>query len=139
MTGLNVLDASRSLLDALNRGDRDDCQSLPSNEVVQSGQLDESNLEGPDATVKDVWSYMNTFPDLHIEVTDTLSSGNCVALSLTATGTYEPYTYGPAANRISWKGCVLVTARDGRLTHVDTYADWLTILDQLEGLPYSIN
>lgn len=106
-----------------------------SSEAVQSGQLDESDLEGPDDIAKDVWSYRNTFPDLYIEVTDAFSSENRAALSLTATGTYEPYTYGPAAKRISWKGCMLVSARDGRLTHVDIYADWLTILDQLEDLP----
>src|SRR5579864_9086682 len=98
------LDVARQLLDALNRGDRDGIRALLAADVTQTQPLEDVADAGPEAVVASIWSYRSSFPDLRVEVTDGFSSGDRAAVQFTAAGTYEPYTYGPNAQRVTWRG-----------------------------------
>ena len=133
----DALSIARELLDAINRGDRDGVQALLAENVTQKEPLEDEAIIGPEAVVASAWSYRNSFPDLRVEVTDGFASGDRAALQFTATGTYEPYTYGAAAKRITWQGCMIVRAHAGQVDRLDFYVDWLGPVQQLGGLPFA--
>ena len=122
---------ARRLLDALNRGDRSGVQTLLAETVTESAPLEPQAITGPEAVVANLWSYRNSFPDLHVDVTDGFVSGDRAAVQFTATGTYEPYTYGSHAKHVTWRGCMIVEALAGQLVQVDTYVDWLEPVQEL--------
>jgi steroid delta-isomerase-like uncharacterized protein len=127
----DTLTLARSLLDALNRGDRAGVQALLAEDVTEREPLEEEAITGPEAVVASIWSFHNSFPDLRIEVTDGFTSGDRAAVQFTAVGTYEPYTYGSHAKQITWRGCMIVGSQAGQIVQLDTYVDWLEPVQQL--------
>jgi steroid delta-isomerase-like uncharacterized protein len=127
----DALTLARTLLDALNRGDRAGVQALLAETVTEREPLEQEVIAGPEAVVASIWSYRNSFPDLRVEVTDGFASGDRAAVQFTAVGTYEPYTYGSHAKQVTWRGCMIVRADAGQLVQLDTYVDWLEPVQQL--------
>jgi len=135
MSSKSPIDIARALLDALNHGNRSGVHELLAPNVTQHGPPGESPLSGPDAVTESLWAYRNTFPDLRVEITDAFAAGDRGALEVSATGTYEPYTYGAAAKRVAWQGCLIVRSGGGLLVNIDIYADLLSVLSQLDSSP----
>jgi ketosteroid isomerase-like protein len=128
-----ALALARAFLTALNGGDREGLEALLAENVTQTQPLDDEALRGPRAVVADIWSYRNSFPVLQIEVVDGFAAGQRAALQYAATGTYEPYTYGSRAPRVTWLGAMIVTAQAEELIELDLYVDWLVPIEQLGG------
>ena len=127
----DALTLARAFLDGLNRGDRAGVQKLLAENVTETQPLEREAISGPEAVVASIWSYRNSFPDLHVEVTDGFASGDRAAVQFTSVGTYEPYTYGANAKQITWRGCAIVRAHAGQIVQLDTYMDWLETAQQL--------
>jgi hypothetical protein len=121
----------RMLLDAFSRGDRAGVGALLAENVTVRQPLEHEVITGPEAVVASRWSYRNSYPDLHFEVTDGFTSGDRAAVEFTSTGTYEPYTYGARAKQVTWRGCMIVSAYAGQLGQIDLYVDWLEPVQQL--------
>lgn len=129
----DALAVAQAFVAALNREDQAGMTALLAANVTTSQPLEDGVISGPEAVVADTWSYRNTFPDLQMTVTDGFAAGDRAAVQFTAAGTYEPYTYGPRAKRVTWRGCLIVTAQAGKIAVIDFYTDWLGPLQQLEG------
>ena len=129
----DALAVAQAFLAALNRGDRAVAQALLAANVTSSQPLEDGVISGAEAVVADIWSYRNTFPDLQTTVTDGFAAGDRAAVRFTAAGTYEPYTYGSRAKRVTWRGCLIATAPAGKITEIDLFTDWLRPLEQLVG------
>lgn len=125
------LTIARAFIDALSRGDRAAAKALLAENVTSSEPLEDETISGPEAVVADIWAYRNTFPDLLMEVTDGFAGGDRAALQLKGTGTYEPYSYGTRAKRITWRAALIIKAQAGKLVEIDFYTDWLGPVEQL--------
>jgi len=132
----DALALARAFIDAGNRGDRAGAKALLAENVMQTLPLENEVRTGPEAAVENLWEYRNTFPDLRMDVTDGFGTGDRAAVQFTATGTYEPYTYGPNAKQITWRGCTIVRAQAGKITEIDVYVDWLGPIEQLGAIVY---
>lgn len=128
----DALSVARALIEAVNRGDRDAFKALLSEDILQEEAAEDVVYNGPDEVTQNVWSYRNTFPDLHGEITDAFGSADHAALELALTGTYEPYTYGSKTKPVTWRACLIATVREGRVARFIFYIDTLTLLSQLE-------
>ncbi|MEV4317524.1 ester cyclase [Actinocrispum sp. NPDC049592] len=80
------------------------------------------------------WTQMlESFPDIHIEVTDTITEGDRTAarISLQATNT-GPYRRTQGTNtHATWTGILWLTTKGGKITHFAAMTDRLSILQQL--------
>ncbi len=135
--GADALTLARQLLDALNRGDRDGMKALLAEDVVQTEPLTDAVIRGPTAVIDDIWSMRNSFPDLHNEIADGFACGNRAVVEFTAAGTYEPYTYGAGAKKVTWRGCLIIRVTDRLIDRVDVYLDWLLPVEQLGELAFA--
>jgi len=70
------LTLARTLLDALNQGDRAGVQALLAENVTERQPLEQEVVTGPEAVVASIWSFRNSFPDLRVDVTDGFASGD---------------------------------------------------------------
>lgn len=77
------------------------------------------------------------FPDFKLEITQTLSQGNQVAVQWTATGTQKGEFMGipPTGRRVEINGISLERVADGRVLEEVVYFDQLTLLQQLGVAP----
>jgi steroid delta-isomerase-like uncharacterized protein len=132
----DALTLARTFLDALNRGDRAGVRALLADNVTERQPLEEA-ITGPEAVVANIWSFRNSFPDLHVDVTDGFACDDRAAVEFTSVGTYEPYTYGAHAKRVTWRGCLIVRVQAGQLVQVDLYVDWLEPVQQLGELAFA--
>ena len=125
----------RELLDHFNADDRSGFMDLLAPHAVQVEPAAELEFRGPGDIAANFWSYRNTFPDLHLTVTNLFACGHRAVAELTLRGTYEPYTYGRSARAISWYGCLVMEVEGDKVARIALYADRLTMLDQLDALP----
>lgn len=133
--GRRTEDIVRALLDRANAADRSGFMGLLAPDAVQVEPTAGVEFRGPSDIAANIWSYWNTFPDLHLTVTNLFACGNHAVAELTLRGTYEPYTYGHNAKTISWYGGLVVEVEGDRVTGMAVYADRLYMLDQLGALP----
>lgn len=125
----------RALLDHFNADDRSGFMSLLAAEAVQVEPAANVEFRGPSDIAANLWSYRNTFPDLHVTATNLFACGDQAVAEVTLHGTYEPYTYGGEAKTITWYGCLVVEAQSDKVSRMVVYADGLSMLDQLGALP----
>ena len=133
----DALTLVRTFLEAFNRGDRAAALALLAEDVTVSEPLEPEGITGPEAVIANLWSYRNTFPDLHTDETDAFAAGDRAVVQFTSTGTYEPFTFGANAKRITWRGCIIARAYDGLIVRIDSYLDWLGPVQQLEGQAFA--
>lgn len=133
-TADDAIGLARQLLEAFNGGNRDQFGSLLTDDVVQV-EPGGATFNGPKEVTANMWSYRNTFPDLQATVTDAFGSGDKAALEVTFAGTYEPYTYGKEAKRVTSDACMVAVAGGERISRFTIYIDRLAMLDQLEDMP----
>jgi predicted ester cyclase len=75
----------------------------------------------------------NAFPDLRIEVEQTLASGDFVVARVRLTGTHKGNFAGvaPTNKSVSWRGCSVVELRNGKAIRSRVYADNASLLQQI--------
>jgi predicted ester cyclase len=79
--------------------------------------------------------FLGAFPDIHIEVQDTICEGDRVAVIWTATMTHLGNTFGFAASmrKESLDGCSVLIARDGQIQEGWNYMEMQGLLQRLKG------
>jgi steroid delta-isomerase-like uncharacterized protein len=88
---------------------------------------------GIDAFVQGWQQMLDSFPDIHVTITDTIAEDDRVAarISLHATNTGF-YRRAEATNRTaSWTGVIWVRLRDGKIAHFAGLTDRFAVLQQL--------
>lgn len=125
----------RTLLDHINADDRSGFMGLIAPDAVQVEPAADAEFRGPENIAANIWSYRNTFPDLHLAATNLFACGTHAVAELILRGTYEPFTYGDGARMISWYGCLVMDIEHEKISRIALYADRLNMLDQLGALP----
>ena len=89
-----------------------------------------------------IQNFVNAFPDLHFDVTLTVTQGDHVVAHWTATGTHDAPLMSPSGNaippthrRATTLGSSTFEIKNGKLIHGWTFWDMATLLTQLGLMP----
>ncbi len=108
---------------------------------------DRSERRAPNGTARGAQGIGNyvtevhtAFPDFKLEITQTLSQGNQVAVQWTATGTQKGEFMGipPTGTRVEVNGISLERIENGRVLEELVYFDQLMLLQQLGVAPAGV-
>jgi steroid delta-isomerase-like uncharacterized protein len=101
------------------------------------GHLPAGDLVGPEPFLERVYRpFLAAFPDLHIDVEETLGDEDDIAVRWLATGTHtgEPFLGFPASNRsIRLRGITWIRYRDGQMVEGWDCWDSASLIAQLRG------
>jgi steroid delta-isomerase-like uncharacterized protein len=121
------------MLAALNARDLDRyAQSIDSSYVGES-ELAPTPAHGPSGARQMLNMLLTAFPDLRIEVEQTLASGDYVVVRARLIGTHKGTYAGvaPTNKSVMWRGCNVVEIRNGKAIKSRVYADNASLLQQL--------
>ena len=91
------------------------------------------DVRGREAYKELISTFRSGFPDLRVEVVDTVAEGDEVAIRFRSTGTHEGELMGiePTGKTTEGSGLVIARFEDGRGVEVWEYGDQLGMLQQL--------
>jgi len=95
---------------------------------------------GGEAVARYVAEIRSAYPDLRLEVTDTVSEGDRLVVHWSITGTHGGTFRGlaPTGKRINIEGVTLARVKDGKLTEDRVYFDRMTMFEQLGVVPEAL-
>ena len=129
------VDVVRDAVEAWNAHDRERYVSAYKPDVELHG-FPEGVVDA--ATLGDFFAgFWEAIPDARIDVGDAFADGDQVAVRLTISGTHEGELMGvPASHRpISFDAMTIIRVEDGRLAERWNVADFLSMLQQIGGVP----
>ena len=129
------VDVVRDAVEAWNAHDRERYVSAYKPDVALHG-FPEGVVDA--ATLGDFFAgFWEAIPDARIDVGDAFADGDQVAVRLTISGTHEGELMGvPASHRpISFDAMTIIRVEDGRLAERWNVADFLSMLQQIGGVP----
>jgi predicted ester cyclase len=116
--------------DGFNKGRLDSLSDVVADDLIEHQLGAESGLTGLQALIRGL---REPFPDLHLEIQDTVTSGDMVWARIRARGTNTGNLWGRPASGASMEITVIDIARvvDGKLVEHWGVADRLGMLQQL--------
>ena len=132
---------ARSIYDAYNRRDFDYPMSLCAGDLVWTNVPTGETLHGPEGFRQDLENWATAFPDSKVEISNVISSGDCVCVEFVGRGTHNGLLSGPAGQipptgrHIEVRFCDVLCFRDGKIASGHTYFDMVTIMSQLGLMP----
>ncbi len=80
--------------------------------------------------------FRTAFPDLSVEVVDTIAEGDMVAARCLVRGRHQADTLGFAATQqpVEFEGLTLVRVRDGKIVEAWNHFDFMRMFEQLGAL-----
>jgi steroid delta-isomerase-like uncharacterized protein len=130
------LQASKQAIAAINAHDIDTyLKHIDESYVGESETV--GVVHGRDGARQMMTTMFQAFPDLQIEVEQIMASGDHVVTRALLTGTHKGNFAGiaPTNKKVSWHGCNVVELRKGKMIRSRVYADNVSLLRQLGGLP----
>ena len=119
-----------------NKGREDAIDELSTPDVIAHGLTnpDGSEVKGQLAFKEFYRSFRSAFPNIHIEVEDTLTEGDktLARCLVTATHTGEGIGKTPTGKPVKFTGMCLVRAKDGKIAEAWNNFDFNTMFEQLE-------
>jgi steroid delta-isomerase-like uncharacterized protein len=110
-------------------------------DVIAHGLVDENGNEirGPSGFKKFFEQFTKAFPDIHVEVADTISEGDRIAARCIVTGTHRGDTLGvPGSNRpVQFTGVAILRIKDGKIVEAWNNFDFQTLSRQIGALVQS--
>ena len=114
---------------------------LLAGDVIAHGLVDENGNEirGPSAFKKFFAQFTKAFPDIHVEVADTISEGDKIAARCIVTDTHRGDTLGvPGSNRpVRFTGVAILRVKDGKIVEAWNNFDFQTLSRQIGTLVQS--
>ena len=114
---------------------------LLTHDVVAHGLVDEkgNDFRGPSEFKKFFLQFTKAFPDMQVEVADTISEGDKIAARCIVTGTHRGDTLGvPASNKpIRFTGVAILRIKDGKIAEAWNNFDFQTLSRQIGALVQS--
>ena len=114
---------------------------LLADDVIVHGLVDENGNEisGPSGFKKLFMQFTKAFPDIHVEVADTISEGDKIAARCIVTGTHRGDTLGvPGSNKpIRFTGVAILRIKDGKIVEAWNNFDFQTLSRQIGALVQS--
>lgn len=123
---------------AFNNHDADALAEIMAEKYIQHNGRAGQGLAGTQATVK---SYFATFPDMHMQLEDTVISGDKVVARITLTATHShPVQLGPGApvfqptgKKLTWGDIDIWRVADGKFVEHWDQADLAGLARQMRG------
>jgi predicted ester cyclase len=90
-------------------------------------------IHGVEGARKMLTMLLQAFPDLKYEIEELIPSGDRVVVRSLLSGTHRGTFAGiaPTSKQVTWRSCVVVEFRNGKAVRSRTYADNLSLLQQL--------
>src|SRR5690349_3963560 len=108
---------------------------LLTDDVIAHGLVDEKGNEvrGRSAFKKFFLQFTQAFPDIYVEVADTISEGDEIAARCIVTGTHRGDTLGvPPSNKpIRFTGVAILRIEDGKIAEAWNSFDFQTLSKQI--------
>lgn len=81
--------------------------------------------------------FVTTFPDLHADIVEMITEGDCVAKVWKAHGTFDAEYMGAPPNHkfITWSGISVYRFADGKLKEIEWGYDYLSLLQEMGVIP----
>jgi steroid delta-isomerase-like uncharacterized protein len=123
----------RQMFDAWNSHDPERLVKLLDEKYMSESDTVPSPTNGRDGARQFMLVYVKAFPDLHIDVTQSLAEGDFVATRWTAKGTQRGELMGipPTNRRVITNGCTISQIKGGKTVHEWLYWDTGHLLKQL--------
>jgi steroid delta-isomerase-like uncharacterized protein len=97
---------------------------------------DSPPIRGPEDFKPFFRTFRNAIPDIHVEVTRTVSEGDMVTAHCCVTGTHRGNTFGPPTGKaVKFTGVCIARVQDGQIVEAWNSFDFLTFYQQLGMLP----
>ncbi|HTL15824.1 MAG TPA: ester cyclase [Patescibacteria group bacterium] len=111
---------------------------LLAEEAVAHGLVDEdgSELRGPAGFKPFFLKFTKAFPDIHVEVADTVSEGDKIAARCIVTGTHQGDALGmPASLRpVRFTGMTILRIREGKIVEAWNNFDFQSLSEQIRAV-----
>lgn len=111
---------------------------LLTDDVIAHGLVDENGNEirGPSGFKKFFMQFTKAFPDIHVEVADTISEGDKIAARCIVTGTHRGDTLGvPGSNKpVRFTGVAILRIADGKIAEAWNNFDFQALSKQIGAL-----
>jgi steroid delta-isomerase-like uncharacterized protein len=108
-------------------------------DVIAHGLVDEkgNELRGISAFKEFFVQFTKAFPDIHVEVADTISEGDKIAARCIVTGTHRGDILGisPSNRSVRFTGIAILRIKEGRITEAWNSFDFQSLSNQI-GAPY---
>lgn len=118
-----------------NQGNADAIDRLFAEDGIAHGLLDAkgNELRGPAGFKPFFLAFRTAFPDLEVEVQDTIVEGDKIAARCVVTGTHRGDTLGFSAtgNRVHFTGIAILRMRDGKIAEAWNNFDFAAMNAQL--------
>lgn len=115
---------------------------LLAQDALAHGLTDEQGheLRGPAGFKPFFLQLTNAFPDIHVEVADTICEGDRIAARCIVTGTHRGDALGvPATNqRVQFTGIAILRIKDGRIVEAWNNFDFLAVSKQIGALVQAV-
>jgi steroid delta-isomerase-like uncharacterized protein len=133
----DAIDIVRKSIEAWNAHDANGVAALVSSDYMFESDTVPAPLRGPDGVRQLVEMYVRAFPDIRVEIVETLISGDHVTTRWRATGIHGGDLMGiPATHRhVVTNGCNISEVRNGKVVRESSYWDTGNLLRQLGVLP----
>jgi|SRR5580704_5127342 steroid delta-isomerase-like uncharacterized protein len=133
MTEKDNIQLAERQIAALNARDLDGYLSRIDENYVGHSEVAPGPIRGRDGARQNMEGIFAGFPDLQIEIEETIASGDMVVVRARAKGTHAGTFAGiPATGKsIVMELCNVLQIRDGKTVQGRVYADTLTMLRQL--------
>ena len=114
---------------------------LLTQDVIAHGLVDEKGNElcGPSAFKNFFMQFTQAFPDIHVEVADTISEGDKIAARCIVTGTHRGNSLGvaPSNKPVRFTGVAILRIKDGKIAEAWNSFDFQTLSKQIGALVQS--
>ena len=114
---------------------------LLSDDVIAHGLVDENGNEirGPAGFKKFFIQFTKAFPDIHVEVADTISEGDKIAARCIVTGTHRGDTLGVSGSNkpVRFTGVAILRIKDGKIVEAWNNFDFQALAQQIGTLVQS--
>lgn len=120
--------------EALNRRDRELFRELHTEDVLLHET--EGDIRGIDAVMEHLWTFVEAFPNLDIEIEEIISEGDQVAARHTSTGTHEGELMGiePTGSPVEVSALMMFRFEDGKVAEIWFHDDRVSMLRQIGAL-----
>jgi steroid delta-isomerase-like uncharacterized protein len=133
MTEKENIQLAEQQIAALNARDLEQYLSRIDDSYVGESELAPGPIRGREGVRQNIEMILKAFPDLRIEIEQTIASGDHVVARVRATGTHKGNFRGiaPTNKSIVLHGCNVVEVRNGKAVRGRMYGDNASLFQQL--------
>jgi predicted ester cyclase len=101
---------------------------------------DGSEIRGPESFKRLQRSFLSAYPDLRVEVEDTVVEGDKIAARCRVTGAHQGHGIGvaPTNNPVEFTGMLIVRVKDGKIVEAWNQFDFMKMYEQVGALTLNL-